>query len=92
MGWKERDWFLGGHQNVLFDVNGNAGPTVWVDGRVVGGWAQRQDGVVAYELLEEVSTSAMRSIEATRERLQEWLSTVVVTPRFRSPMDRSLAH
>ena len=91
MGWKERDWFLGGHQKVLFDVNGNAGPTVWAEGRVVGGWAQRKDGQVVYRLLEEVSPSELRSIESTRERLQEWLTPVVVTPRFRSPMDRSLA-
>ena len=36
MGWKERDWFLGEHAEPLFDRNGNAGPTVWRDGRVVG--------------------------------------------------------
>ena len=41
MGWKERSWYLGDHQERLFDRNGNAGPTVWADGRVVGGWAQR---------------------------------------------------
>ena len=32
MGWKERDWYLGPHASVLFDSNGNAGPTVWWDG------------------------------------------------------------
>ena len=35
----------------VFDRNGNAGPTIWVDGRVVGGWAQRKSGEVAYALL-----------------------------------------
>ena len=29
--------------------NGNAGPTVWWDGRVVGGWAQRRDGEIVVE-------------------------------------------
>ena len=91
MGWKERDWFLGSHQRVLFDINGNAGPTVWINGRVVGGWAQRKDGGVVFELLEEVTPVELRSIESTRDGLQEWLAPVVVTPRFRSPMDRSLA-
>ena len=39
MGWKERDWYLGAHAGrLLFDGNGNAGPTIWWDGRVVGGW------------------------------------------------------
>jgi len=37
MGWKERDWYLGSHRAQLFDTAGNAGPTVWVDGRIVGG-------------------------------------------------------
>src|SRR5215218_8960306 len=52
MGWKERDWYLGTHGSVLFDSAGNAGPTVWWDGRVVGGWSQRRDGEIVYRLLE----------------------------------------
>ena len=40
MGWKERDWYLGDHGAALFDRNGNAGPTIWADGRVIGGWVQ----------------------------------------------------
>ena len=40
MGWREREWFLGEHGPRLFDRFGNAGPTLWWDGRVVGGWAQ----------------------------------------------------
>ncbi len=48
MGWKERDWYLGEHASLLFDSNGNAGPTVWWDGRVVGGWSQRRDGEIVF--------------------------------------------
>jgi hypothetical protein len=59
MGWKARAWYLGPHGEVLFDSNGNAGPTVWVDGRVVGAWAQRPDGRVVYRLLEQVEASAL---------------------------------
>ena len=40
----ERDWYLGPHKAALFDRNGNIGPTIWWDGRIVGGWAQRRDG------------------------------------------------
>ena len=36
-----------GHRAALFDTAGNAGPTIWVDGRIVGGWAQRRDGEIA---------------------------------------------
>ena len=62
MGWKERDWYLGPHGSTLFDSNGNAGPTVWWDGRVVGGWSQRRDGEIALGLLEDVGpTRARRS-------------------------------
>ena len=42
MGWKDRDWYLGGYRAALFDRAGNAGPTIWVDGRIVGGWAQQR--------------------------------------------------
>ena len=60
MGWKERDWYLGPHGPTLFDTNGNAGPTVWWDGRVVGGWSQRRDGEIVYRLLEDVGADARR--------------------------------
>ena len=45
MGWKERSWYLDpAHTAAVFDRNGNAGATIWVDGRIVGSWAQRADG------------------------------------------------
>ena len=51
MGWQNRGWFLGEHAKALFDTNGNAGPTLWWDGRVVGGWAQRKTGEVVLRFL-----------------------------------------
>ena len=54
MGWKERDWYLGEHAALLFDSNGNVGPTVWSDGRIVGGWGSGEDGEVVYRLLEDI--------------------------------------
>ena len=90
MGWKERDWYLGGHRGALFDTNGNAGPTVWCDGRIVGGWAQRASGEVAFELLEEVGGDAGDAIAAEAARLEMWLGDVRVTPRFPTPLQRRL--
>ena len=90
MGWKERSWYLGDHQERLFDRNGNAGPTVWADGRVVGGWAQRRDGTIAVELLEQVLPSVQGNITEAAERLQEWLAGTVITPRFRTPLEKRL--
>ncbi len=91
MGWKERDWYLGPHATSLFDRNGNAGPTVWWGGRVVGGWAQRQDGEIAYRLLEDVGADAEAAVAAEAESLARWLGDVRVTPRFRTPLERELA-
>lgn len=91
MGWKQRDWYLGDHAEELFDRNGNAGPTVWWNGRVVGGWAQRPDGEIAVELLEPVPKTTQAMIDSRVAQLTEWLDGVVVTPRFRTPLERRLA-
>jgi DNA glycosylase AlkZ-like len=91
MGWKERAWYLGEHGPVLFDTNGNAGPTVWVDGRVVGGWSQDPEGSVVFRLLEDVGADARAAVEAEVARLDEWLAGVRVTSRFPTPLQRELA-
>jgi hypothetical protein len=90
MGWTQRDWFLGEHGPALFDRSGNAGPTVWWDGRIVGGWAQRADGEVVFRLFEDVGSDAFRAVEAAAERLATWLGKLRVTPRFRTPLEREL--
>lgn len=91
MGWKERDWYLGAHAATLFDGNGNAGPTVWWDGRVAGGWSQRHDGEIAYRLLENVGADAVAAIEVEVERVASWLGDVRFSPGFLPPFQRSLA-
>ena len=91
MGWKDREWYLGDHASELFDRNGNAGPTVWANGRVVGGWAQLDDGEVVVELLEPVDARARTLIAAECERLRDWLGDVRIRPRFRTPLERSLS-
>jgi hypothetical protein len=91
MGWKDRDWYLGEHGTVLFDRNGNAGPTVWADGRVVGGWIQRASGEIAVKLLERVDARTRTAIDVERERVRAWLGDVRVTPRFRTPVELALS-
>lgn len=91
MGWTGRQWFLGEYGPALFDRSGNPGPTVWWDGRIVGGWAQRSDGVVVFRLLEDIGAEATRAIEAEAERLTAWIGPVRVTPRFRTPLERELS-
>ncbi|MEU0515135.1 winged helix DNA-binding domain-containing protein [Amycolatopsis sp. NPDC006125] len=91
MGWQERGWFLGEHQPLLFDRTGNIGPTVWWEGRVVGGWGQRPDGEIAIRLLEDVGADGTAAVEAAAERLHGRLGGVAVIPKFRTPVERDLS-
>jgi hypothetical protein len=91
MGWVARDWYLGAHQAPLFDRTGNIGPTIWCDGRIVGGWAQTARGDVAFRLLEDVGAEAAAAVEEEAGGLSQWLGDVRVTPRFRTPLEKELA-
>ena len=75
MGWQRRDWFLGEHASRVFDRTGNVGPTVWWDGRIVGGWAQDPDGQVVCRFLEDAGSDAVAAADAAAARL-----TAVVGP------------
>jgi hypothetical protein len=94
MGWQQRDWYLAPKlRPPLFDGSGNVGPTVWWNGRVVGGWAQRRDGEIVWRILdtEGVGREAGTAIAEQAERLHAWLGTARVTPRFRTPLEKELA-
>ncbi|WP_367323710.1 winged helix DNA-binding domain-containing protein [Streptomyces sp. HUAS ZL42] len=94
MGWQGRDWYLAPElRPLLFDRSGNVGPTVWWDGRVVGGWAQRPDGEIVWRALEKegVGREGEAAIGAEAERLRGWVGASRVTPRFRTPLERELA-
>jgi hypothetical protein len=88
MGWADREWYLGPYKDQLFDTAGNAGPTVWWEGRIVGGWRQREDGSVELQLLEDVGAAGLAAIEHEAERLEAWLGGVRVLPRFPSPLSK----
>jgi hypothetical protein len=91
MGWAERAWYLGELGPRLFDRSGNAGPTVWWDGHIIGGWAQRKDGQVVFRLLEDAGTDARKAAEEEAGRLERWLAAVRFVPRFRTPLEVELA-
>ncbi|WP_329248248.1 winged helix DNA-binding domain-containing protein [Streptomyces sp. NBC_01478] len=94
MGWQGRDWYLAPElRPALFDGSGNVGPTVWWDGRVVGGWAQRPDGEIAWRVLapEGVGREGEAAIGVAAERLRGWVGVSRVTPRFRTPVERELS-
>ncbi len=91
MGWKDRSWYLGPHQPALFDRNGNIGPTVWVDGRIVGGWSQRPDGEVVIALLEPVGADQQSMIDAEVDLITRFVGPVVVKPSFPTPLQKKLS-
>jgi Winged helix DNA-binding domain len=89
MGWFERAWYLGPHKEHLFDTSGNAGPTVWWDGRIVGGWHQSDAGEVVVRMLEDVGAEGRRAIEQESQRLTAWLGGTRVLARFPSALSKS---
>jgi hypothetical protein len=83
MGWQQRQWFLGEHGPKLFDRNGNIGPTLWWDGRIVGGWAQDRDGQIVCRFLEDAGAGAVAAADAAAQRLAATLGPVRLTARTR---------
>ena len=83
MGWQRRDWFLGEYASRLFDRTGNAGPTVWLNGRIVGGWAQDPDGQIVCRFLEDAGSGAVAAADAAAARLAAILGPVRLTARAR---------
>ncbi len=91
MGWSERSWYLGPHAPALMDRSGNIGPTVWSDGRVIGGWACRPGGEIAWRLLEDAGMDTAAAVRGAADRLTAWLAGSQVVPRFRTPLERELS-
>jgi hypothetical protein len=89
MGWIDRAWYLGEYKPQLFDTAGNAGPTAWLDGRIVGGWRQAGTGEVVLQLLEDVGSHGLIALESEAARLTTWLGGTRALPRFPSPLSRA---
>jgi hypothetical protein len=93
MGWKSRDFYLPPeHVPHLFDSNGNAGTTAWVDGRIVGCWVQDEAGVVDVRLLERVSRPATKALAHEAARLTDWLAGVKVGTGYPSAAMKAVQH
>ncbi|MCV7381547.1 hypothetical protein BST11_21415 [Mycobacterium alsense] len=91
MGWSRRDWYLGEHRAQVFDRNGNAGPTAWWNGRVIGGWYADDSARVQLQLLEDPGRDGRRALQRRADALTAWLDGVRISPRFPSPLSKSRA-
>jgi hypothetical protein len=91
MGYRDRSRFLSpAHYGKVFDRAGNAMPTVWVDGRVVGAWGQRKNGSVVYGLFVPVNRTACSLVNARRCELEVFLQGEPLGLRTDTPFTRDL--
>ena len=91
MGWKQRDWYLGrADAKRLFDRNGNAGPTVWMDGRIVGGWTQAEDGEIRYSIFDDEAMARVGEVDAEADRVAALYGETRHRPRFPTATQREL--
>lgn len=91
MGWKEREWYVGPHIAELFDRNGNIGPTIWADGRIVGVWTSRGDGTLVTELFDPIDDLYLELLSSRLEELSTFIGDAVIKPSFPTPMQKRLA-
>lgn len=89
MGWKDRDWYVAEPARIVYDSAGNAGPTVWCDGRVAGAWAIRDDGEVVHRLFEDIGADATAALDTQAAALSAWLADRP-RPGFRSALERDI--
>jgi len=91
MGYRDRRRFLAAeHSAKVFDRAGNAMPTVWVNGRVVGAWGQRRDGSVTYGLFEPVGAEERALLDGEVQRLEDFLDGEFLPSRTSTPFTRIL--
>jgi Winged helix DNA-binding domain len=87
MGWKQRAFHLDPADiGVLFDRNGNGGPTAWVDGRIVGGWHHRKDGTIAMQVAADVGAEARTALAERAAVIERLLGDVRFSVRYPSPL------
>ncbi|MGZ8742477.1 MAG: winged helix DNA-binding domain-containing protein [Nocardioides sp.] len=82
MGWKQREWYLPEAAADLFDRNGNAGPAIWADGRVVGAWAQAPDGEIRTRWFVDVPARTRRAVADEADRLTSLVGDTRFSVRF----------
>jgi len=90
MGWKERGWYLPAAAADAFDRNGNAGPTLWVDGRVVGAWAQHKDGRLLTHYFERVPQDRRDELAARLGELADLVGETRFSVRFPGRIQASI--
>jgi hypothetical protein len=90
MGWKQRDWFLDADPRMLFDTRGNIGPTIWWNGRIIGGWTITPSGEIRTAVLTDRGAAAAAAVDCAAQRLHTRLHGSVVSSSLTFPLQREL--
>jgi hypothetical protein len=91
MGWKHRSWYLSAELGrACFDRNGNGGPTIWVDGEIVGTWVQRPSGEIVVRVLTDVGDERRSAIDNRAHALHKLLGETRFRARFPAPIQATL--
>ena len=69
---------------------GNGGPTIWVDGRIVGVWAQTTAGEFLSHYFLDVPARAKKAVAAEVDRLRDLVGDTRFSVRFPSPVHKAL--
>ncbi len=91
MGWKRRDFYLDpADVRYLVDSAGNAGPTAWVNGRIVGSWSQDELGGVRLAMRSAVEDDDLRRLNHEAERLTGFLDGQVIASVYAARLRKGL--
>ena len=83
MGWKQRDWYLPSTSSEVFDGVGNGGPSLWIDGRVVGRLGADQGREHPQSTISSGSAAARRrEIDERIAELKSWIGDTRFSMRF----------
>lgn len=91
MAYRHRGRFLElEHHAKVFDRAGNAMPTIWANGRVVGAWGQRKDGSIVYRTFKPINDLEEIKLEEKREELVDFLDGERLPQPSHTPFTRAL--
>jgi len=90
MGWKDREFYARAGGESAWDTNGNAGPTIWIDGQIVGAWGQTKGGEIRTHYFAAVRPNRRKQVEERAEEVAGWLGDTRISWRFPGAINAQL--
>lgn len=87
MGWRGRSFYVDKRiAATVYDSAGNGKPTAWWKGRIVGSWAQEEDGTLIVVPATVLTGGASAALNHEAAQLTAWLDGHVIRSSFQSPL------